>query len=375
MNRRPEKSRKGYDSFSPQHTARLRASAPDVDFFSTRKKRRIGLGTLLLAAAVVATLLLLANLFANLFVFVDRVSVPVRGLVEAFEGYTILHISDLKGARFGAEQSLVRFALGEEAFDVVVMTGDMISEHGNAKPFYELIELLKGINPNAPIYFIAGDGDPTPASMAYEATGSPFAAWVLGARQRGAELLSSPQCIERNGQRIWISTSAQLSVDVNAMRSQYEKQYVDALAAGDENAIELATYNLQWLEYTSAARKQMTADDCYVTLTHALPPTQDVSALSPSSLPRSIDLLLSGHYLGGMMRLPAVGALFVPSSAARLYGLLPGGGLYKGLQRQGATWTYVSAGLGAQDAQYPAWFFRLFNPPQVTLISLTPSAL
>ena len=34
---------------------------------------------------------------------------------------------------------------------------------------------------------------------------------------------------------------------MDTMQAQFERQYLDALADGDENAIELTTYNLQWL--------------------------------------------------------------------------------------------------------------------------------
>ena len=58
-----------------------------------------------------------------------------------------------------------------------------------------------------------------------------------------------------------------------------------------------------------------------------------------------------------------------------LYGLLPGADTYFGLTRKGRTYLYVSPGLGGNDGLYPLPFFRLFNPPTVSLISLTTSSL
>ena len=56
-------------------------------------------------------------------------------------------------------------------------------------------------------------------------------------------------------------------------------------------------------------------------------------------------------------------------------GILPGDDTYTGLSKHDSTWLYASPGLGAWDDMYPAWFFRLLNPPTATLITLLPSAL
>ena len=142
MNRRPQKSRSGYDSFSPSQVAHFKVSSPDTGFFESPKKRKTG-RTVLLAALLLVALVLLGNLIVNQFVQVRTVSVPVKGLDEAFDGFTILHISDLKGASFGADQSLFSFALRDRDFDLVVLTGDMISARGNAQPLYALLEALQ----------------------------------------------------------------------------------------------------------------------------------------------------------------------------------------------------------------------------------------
>ena len=374
MNRRPNQSRSEYDAFSVQRAVRVKGRARGSDFFTPRKKASLGSKVLLTLAAAVA-LFFAANALCNQFVFVHRVSVPVRGLVEAFHGYTILHISDLKGERFGSRQAFFDWALSGEEFDLVLITGDMISPMGNAQPFYELLERIEKINPKAPVYYIAGDTDPLPVSMDYAPGGSPFAPWVLGAGQRGAQLLGSPVSIERDGQKLWLTTRAQLSLDLDTMQRQYEAQYLSALSAGDENEIEMTAYQLNTLEGTRAARKEMAAEDVYIALTHTLPDAQDTGALRPAAIPRAVDLMLGGHYLGGLLRLPAVGPLFIPSSELANYGILPGAAGYGGVTRAGSTWLAASTGLGSQDDMYPSAFFRLLNPPSVTLISLTPSSL
>ena len=310
MNRRPSQSRSGFDSFSPQHTAHFKAAQPGDEFFEPRPRaplgRRVLVFLLLLLLAALA-----ANLAINQFVQVARVTVPIRKMDSALEGYTLLHISDLKGASYGANQSRIRFALQKEDFDAVVLTGDMVSSRGNAQPLYTLIEMLHELKPGVPIYMIPGDKDPLPASMSYAASGSPFAPWVLGARRRGAQLLSAPVRIERDGHALWLTTSALLSLDMDTMQEQFERQYLDALSGDDENAIELTAYNLQWLTETRDARAQMTDEDVYIALTHVPPADEELEGAYAGSLRGRLHLVLCGHYQGGLVRLPFVGALFI----------------------------------------------------------------
>ena len=107
----------------------------------------------------------------------------------------------------------------------------------------------------------------------------------------------------------------------------------------------------------------MAEDDAIVTLMHA-PPTQD-------DLLDQIDLILCGHVMGGVMRLPFAGPVFMPSSSLPRYGLFPGEHVHYGMSRQNRTQVYVSPGLGSSSDEYPSFFFRLFNPPVITLITLT----
>lgn len=370
MNRRPSQSRTGYDSFSARHAAHFTASTPGNDFFDVRKKKPLAL-RMAFSFFLLVLALLAVNFAVNQFVHVACVTVPVTGLSEEFDGYTLLHISDLKGAVFGSDQNLLSFALGDSRFDAVVLTGDMLSLHENAQPLYALIEQLRACAPDAPIYFIAGDDDPPVTSTAYFTGGSPFAPWVLGAQQRGAQLLASPQAVTRGEQTLWLMAGNHLSLDVDTMQGQFELQYLRALDAGDENEIELARHNLKWLEETQAARKAIAGQDAVITLTHTPPAAGELA----SEIYRDVDLVLCGHALGGLIRLPLAGPVFIPSPSLPRYGLFPGRDTHYGLTREGKTRLYVSPGLGTENDDYPLFFFRLFNPPTVTLISLTPSSI
>lgn len=374
MNRRPNQSRNDFDSFSAQRTARFTASSPDAHFFDARRKMSFASRALLICLALFLTIFSI-NFTVNRFIHVRRMDVPVKGLSEAFEGYTILHISDLKGASFGKGQSLLSFALGKSEYDAVVITGDMVSTLGSAEPFYALIEQLRTRSGKVPVYFIPGDSDPAPASMDYAASGSPFAPWVLGAQQRGAQYLSAPLVLERDGHFLYLITPQHLNLDLDTMRRQYEQQYARALSSGDASEIELSVHHLHAIEQMRAARKAIRDEDCVIALSHAPLSDTELASAGSGSLLSSIDLLLCGHYLGGMIRLPFIGPLFIPSQQLPRYGLFPGRDTHFGLSREGTTSIYVSPGLGGSQADYPFFFFRLFNPPTVTLLTLTTSSL
>jgi len=70
-----------------------------------------------------------------------------------------------------------------------------------------------------------------------------------------------------------------------------------------------------------------------------------------------------------------LGPLFIPSSNLPRYGVLPGSDAFCGMRRISGTSLYISPGLGSSTDDYPGFFFRLFNPPTVTLLTLTPSTM
>ena len=105
MNRRPSQSRTGFDSFSPQHTAHFKAAQPGGEFFEPKPRASLG-RRLLLALLLLMLIALAVNLAVNQFVRVARITVPIRRMDSAFEGYTLLQISDLKGASGFSSRSI-----------------------------------------------------------------------------------------------------------------------------------------------------------------------------------------------------------------------------------------------------------------------------
>ena len=246
-------------------------------------------------------------------VAVRRYRVSIRALPAAFEGFTILQLSDLHDKRFGNGGSELLALLGRERFDLVAFTGDLVvGDHPVLTPALELIAGIKEIS-DCPIYSVLGNHD-----------------WRLerGAefndrlREAGAPVLdNSSVAIERGNQRLWV-----IGVDDPVTRRARLRQ---ALSATDRH----------WPR---------------ILLAHSPHPY-------PQAVQRGIDLMLAGHTHGGQVRIPVLGAVFVPAM-----GFFPR--LDYGLYRSGPTSLLVSGGLG--ESGLP---IRFNMRPEVSLITLSSS--
>ena len=79
-----------------------------------------------------AVLILLPILIVSLYVLnitvsrrvkLEELKLTVLNLPDDLENFSILHLSDLHGARFGDEQKAIETALGTTRYSCVVMTG------------------------------------------------------------------------------------------------------------------------------------------------------------------------------------------------------------------------------------------------------------
>lgn len=239
-----------------------------------------------------------------------RYQVAIRALPPAFEGFTILHLSDLHEKEFGrAGEQLVNL-IRDEHFDMVAITGDLvIGNRPRLTPALELIAGLRAIS-NCPFYSVPGNHD-----------------WRLGRgaefnarlRESGVRVLSNSSAIlERGKDRVWI-----IGVD-------------DPVTSRDR--LDLA------LRGTDDRSPRLL-------LAHA-------PQLYPQAVRNGLDLLLVGHTHGGQIRIPLLGALFVPGM-----GFFPRWDY--GLYKSGATTMIVSGGLG--ESGLP---IRVNIRPELSLVTL-----
>ena len=357
-----------------EHTSRI----------SGRLRARFTFGSFVIAAVLLLFIALL--IFSNRNVIVDQQTITVVGVDQAFEGYRILHLSDLHGRRYGENQASLLRTISNLSYNIVLITGDMVGASGDPEPFYELLE---GLGTSRPIYFIAGDSDPGPLIDAARPLGGEATLnqmvledWILGAMDRGAIYLNKPYSLEINGATLWLSPVSM--VDVNADSALASAQYeLDLQRSGllgginiDYDTYPFTNYRYRQMMALKSAALYMEDSDLHITLAH-YPPQESVlaSALNNAVAVENAylfapDLALAGHYCGGVWKVPFLGAFYIPNAIYPRHGWFPNQADVNGLRQTASTMVYTSAGLGVTDyGFFPD--FRLFNSPQVSLLTLT----
>lgn len=314
-------------------------------------------------------------------------SIIITGLPEDFEGYKILHISDLQGKNFGQDQSALNRIIGNLSYDAVLITGDMIGEGGDPSAFYSLLDIL---NPRKPIYFIAGDNDPPPlleqardnSSATLTLSQMVLNDWVLGAQERGAVLLNTPQKITKGNGAIWLLPDTFLNLDIASaaelLKEEMEQEKESMLVGINESrdSLPFTSYRYQMMAKAEERLLTYNAQDVIIMLAHEVPTDSQIyvsqDALTQQELKSyfpSPDLILSGHFCGGEWRIPGIGAFHISSRMSPRYGWFPNQSYVSGERSVGGTVVYTSPGLSVTDDTFLP--FRLMNPPKITLITLT----
>ena len=236
---------------------------------------------------------------------VKKYAVPVNNLPNAFHGFTILHLTDLHSKEYGARQERLLEFINRHTFDLVAITGDLVDKNnGQSKP---ALDLIRGL-PQKPVFFVPGNHE-----------------WWTNYEIRDALLLEGVQLLENTNyqfmkgeEHIWIA-----GVDDPFL----QKHNLDLALAGTGDAMPR------------------------LLLAHA-------PDIYPGAMQAGVDLVMAGHTHGGQVRLPVLGALFVPGQ-----GFLPQ--LDYGLISTGSSTMVINGGLG--ESTLP---LRFNNPPEIVLITL-----
>jgi predicted MPP superfamily phosphohydrolase len=251
-----------------------------------------------------------------------RLEVPLPRCPHAFDGLTILQLSDIHyDDHFSVVPLRRSLAIVEELRpDLIVLTGDFITippfhEYlHNAKPAAAAIDpcaqMLRDLHAPMGVIAVLGnhdvDSDPERITEALHAANIPV-------------LRNHSIPLERSQARIWLAG-------------------VDDLGSGKPD-----------LDMTL---KPVPKDEAVVLLSHE-PDYADEAAKYP------VDLQLSGHSHGGQIRLPLLGAPWLPEGAKKYPW---------GLRKIGNLTLYTNAGLGT--IRVPV---RLNCPPEITLFTLRVS--
>lgn len=309
-------------------------------------------------------------------------TVTIVGLPEELENYRIVVLSDLNGRRFGDAQSLLLRTVNAQKYDFIFCLGDMVGASGNAEPFYEFLE---GLNDPSKVYFICGDSDPGPfvgAPRSITGTLSQIVLedWILGAIERGANYVDAPMKLPVKNAGIWVSPATMLNFETVSTlefwkeQTEQEEDGVISGISADYNSLPKTDYRYQQMQKLYSAERSMAASDLHIALSHERPADEYIYTsedhedgerylLSP-------ELILAGHYCGGVWRLPFIGAIYVPDDTMPRSGWLPEQSAILGLSTVGETQLYITGGLSNNGA-VKLMPFRLFNGPQISVLTLT----
>ena len=349
--------------------------------FAPERQKRRGPGCLALVLSIVfaaVVLALLTNAATNNKLELQTEKVRVMSLDKAYEGFAILHISDLHSSDLAMDADRWKSMLFGKTFNAVVMTGDMVGKTDDYPMLVSLIKILQDINQSAPIYVVAGDEDPAPTIATQHGNANVLADWVLAVQEAGAVYLDAPvsQQTAKKGV-VWFVPEYLYDVDVPGMQSSLTRQKEDMEAQGKQYEGEggasyrALCYRLDQMDRTLAAIKAMTATDVQIAVTHVPPDIDYVRNMLQWNIDnasafnfRSLSLVLAGHYCGGQWRLGALGPIYVPE-----LGWFCGDTNIVGMQRVNSINLYISGGIAASTF-YPMPG-RAFNTPSVTLLSFT----
>lgn len=267
------------------------------------------------ALALTAGLLLLLALAAldskyRLQLSVYEIASPA--LPAAFDGFRVVHLTDLHGARFGPENRTLIQRVREQEPDLIALTGDFASEPADLEAAEELLAGLEGL---APIFYVSGNHEWAGGCMAETK--------ALMERYGVTCLVNEYRPLSREGERIVVA------------------------GADDPNGL---ADMLRPDELASRLREEYPGD-FVLFLGH-----RNYWVQKYPQLP--VDLILCGHAHGGVIRLPFVGGLLDVSH--RL-----GAAYEAGLYPSGRYVMEVSRGLG-NSIPIP----RLFNRPEIVTLIL-----
>ncbi len=244
-----------------------------------------------------------------------RITVRLKRLPEAFDGFRIAQLSDIHFGPYMGSAGVERALRLAESFqpDLLALTGDFVSHplgrpngRGGARFIEPCADVLAHCK-DSTLAAVLGNHD--------HWNGAGLVA--AGLEERGVKVLRNAAFpLERGAERIWI-------------------------AGVDDVFVRAADLSL--------TLRGVPASETTILLAHE-PDFADQAALFP------IDLQLSGHSHGGQVRLPGVGAMILPP-LGRKYPI--------GLNRVRALQVYTNVGLGVINPPV-----RFLCPPEVTFMTL-----
>lgn len=284
---------------------------------------------LLTAIAVTGSALYIHH--ANSTLTVRAYTLRCPELPEAFEGFTIVQLSDLHGNCFGEEQADLIALVREQDPDIIVLTGDMTD--GRRRKTGPVLTLYRALPAIAPCYSIWGNHE-----------------WYLSESERAAlsDAMKDAGVVDLNGAAVILRRGnesmllAGLDDPVHLLRDNHSGR-----VRWKAEMLELYAQELDGLDTPAGAE----FPEMSVLLCHNPLPAELAAG-------RGWDVVLSGHTHGGQIGLP------------RDRGLLsPDGGFFNraaGALRMNGGWSVISRGMG--NSVLPV---RIADPLELVVVTLT----
>ncbi len=304
----------------------------------------------------------------NSRVAVQQETCIIPTLPKSLEGYTVLQLSDLHGQRYGPDHAAIAEALNGRAYDVVLITGDLVDDRDSESQMQNTIDLFAWFaSQGKQVYYVLGNHDPAMTVMQNGAASlHPF---YQALNDTGAIYLNAPVALHGTNKRdsLWL-----WPVELLAVTSQQAQVQLDIYEGRALTALE----EMQKAPYEGVIDAlENTADQDPVLVISHYPLSdarvEDLAARTEgtdSILPK-VDLALCGHFHNGQWRLPLLGALYVPSQDLGLGGFFPDNDLIHGFCEAGGLDQYISGGLGSTSVL--GMQFRILATPEINLITLT----
>lgn len=237
---------------------------------------------------------------------------------ETFNGFRVVHISDLHNKEFGKGQIKLLKKIEEIEPAIIIVTGDLIDRR---KFDLEIaMTFIHGAVEIAPTYYVSGN---------HEAWSGQYTLIKEQLQEAGVYVLDDLKVTLKRGES---------SIQILGLSDPdfYTSSYLEGT-----NSSPLEGQLAQWSQ----------KDDFKLLLSHR-PELFDIYSKY------NTDLIFSGHAHGGQFRVPFVGGLIAPDQ-----GLFPK--YTSGEYTQGDSTLYVSRGLG--NSIIPV---RIFNRPQIIVVTL-----
>lgn len=268
--------------------------------------------TILTALSLTASAAMALYLYRqNSVLTLTEYEVKTNKLPKSFEGFKIVHISDLHNKRFGKNNSRLIKLISEQQPDIITVSGDLAdSRHTDLPAAIEFVRLASEV---APLYYTTGNHEHRFDSTA-------LTDFLNGISSAGGIVLEDRAVfIERGCDKICIAGMSD--------RPTPTRESLENLLAP--------------------------AKDVFSILIAHRPHNAPIYASAGA------DISLSGHAHGGQARLPFIGSVISPDQ-----GFFPK--YTEGVHYFGSSAAVISRGLG--NSLIP---IRFNNPPEVVAITLT----